>query len=143
LQKLIAEHNAVIKNLEELFAELLKCAQNLNEEERRGVGTVLMEEELILFGILTKPKPTFTKAQKAEVKRVTKAQLGILKKKKLVLDWRARQQSRAAIRQFIEVELDRLSEVYTPDIFETKCDLAYRHMFDHYVGPSESLYHPV
>jgi type I restriction enzyme R subunit len=64
--------------------------------------------------------------------------LEILKKEKLVLDWRARQQSRAVVRQFIEIELDKLPAVYTPGIFETKCDLAYRHVFDHYVGPGES-----
>ena len=107
------------------------------------MGEGLTEEELALFDILTRPEPTLTKAQEAEVKRVAKALLEILKKEKLVLDWRARQQSRAAVRQFIEIELDKLPEVYTPDIFETKCDLAYRHVFDHYVGPSESVYHPV
>jgi type I restriction enzyme R subunit len=90
----------------------------------------------------TLPEPTLNKAQEAEVKRVAKALLKTLKKEKLVLDWRARQQSRAAVRQFIEIELDKLPEVYTPGIFETKCDLAYRHVFDHYVGPSESVYHP-
>ena len=30
--------------------------------------------------------------------------------------------------------------VYTPDIFETKCDLAYRHVYDAYRGPGESVY---
>ncbi len=79
-----------------------------------------------LFDILTRPEPTLTKAQEAEVKRVAKALLETLKKEKLVPDNRARQQSRAAVRQGSEVELDKLSEVHSPDIFETKCDLAYR-----------------
>ena len=139
-QKLIAEYNAASKNIEELFAELVEFAQSLNEEERRGMGEGLTEEELALFDILTKPEPKLTKAQEAEVKRVAKALLEILKKEKLVLDWRVRQQTRAAVRQFIEIELDKLPEVYTPDIFETKCDLTYRHVYDAYRGPGESVY---
>ena len=26
------------------------------------------------------------------------------------------------------------------DLFEVKCDLAYRHIYDHYVGPNQSVY---
>ena len=81
-----------------------------------------------------------TKAQEAEVKKVVKELLEILKAEKLVLDWRSRQQARAAVRQFIEIELDKLPEVYTPEIFEAKCDRTYRHVYDHYVGPGQSVY---
>ncbi len=85
----------------------------------------LTEEELALFDILTKPDPTLTKAQEREVKKVAKGLLEVLKIEKLVLDWRSRQQSRAAVRQFIEIELDKLPEAYTPELFEAKCDRTY------------------
>ena len=139
-QKLIAEYNAGSKNIEELFAELIRFAQSLNKEEKRGVAEGLTEEELSLFDILSKPDPKLTKAQETEVKKVAKGLLEILKAEKLVLDWRSRQQSRAVVRQFIEIELDKLPEAYTPDIYETKCDLAYRHVYDSYYGPGESVY---
>ncbi len=74
------------------------------------------------------------------MKKVARGLLEVLKTEKLVLDWRSRQQARAAVRQFIEIELDKLPEVYTPEIFELKCDRAYRHVYDHYVGPGESVY---
>ena len=89
---------------------------------------------------MTKPDPTLTKAQEAEVKKVARELLEILKAEKLVLDWRSRQQSRAAVRQSIAIELDRLPEVYTPEIFETKSDRTYRHVYDAYWGPGESVY---
>ena len=92
------------------------------------------------FDILVKPDPKLTKAQEVEVKRVARELLQILKTEKLVLDWRSRQQSRAAVRQFIEIELDKLPEAYTPEIFEVKCNRTYRHVYDHYVGPGESVY---
>ena len=142
-QKLIAEYNAGSKNIEELFAELIRFAQSLNEEEKRGVAEGLTEEELALFDILSKPDPKLTKAQEAEVKKVAAELLEVLKAEKLVLDWRSRQQSRAVVRQFIEIELDRLPEAYTPDVYETKCDLAYRHVYDHYFGPGQSTYEAV
>ena len=52
------------------------------------------------------------------MKKVAKGLLEILKAEKLVLDWRSRQQSRAAVRQSIEIELDKLPQVYSPEIFE-------------------------
>ncbi len=67
-----------------------------------------------------------SEAQEREVKLVATELLEILKMETLVLDLRSRQQSRAAVRQSIEIELDKLPEVYTPEIFETKCDLTYR-----------------
>ncbi len=139
-QKLIAEYNAGSKNIEELFAELVKFAQDLNEEERRAMAEGLTEEELALFDILTKPDPTLTKAQEAEVKKVARELLEILKAEKLVLDWRNRQQSRALVRQCIDIELDKLPEVYTAEIYEAKCERAYRHVFDSYYGSGDSVY---
>lgn len=57
-----------------------------------------------------------------------------------MLDWRSRQQSRAAVRTFIKRELDQLPEVYSAEIFELKCERAYQHVFDSYYGGGESVY---
>ena len=32
---------------------------------------------------------------------------------------------------------------YTPDIYETKCDLVYRHIYDNYFGEERSVYEGV
>ena len=52
------------------------------------------------------------------MKKVARELLEILNAEKLVLDWRSRQQSRAAVRQLTEIELDKLPDPYTPEIFE-------------------------
>ena len=70
-----------------------------------------------------------SEAQEREVKLVATELLEILKMETLVLDLRSRQQSRAAVRQSIEIELDKLPEAYTPEMFETKCDRIYRHVW--------------
>ena len=139
-EKLIEAYNAGSKNIEELFSDLVKFAQSLNAEEQRGIGENLTEEELALFDILTKPNPTLTKKQEAGVKKVAKELLEILKTEKLALDWRTHQQSRAIVRQFIELELDKLPDAYTTEIFDVKCELTYRHIYDSYWGPGENLY---
>jgi type I restriction enzyme, R subunit len=139
-QKLIEAYNAGSKNIEVLFADLIKFTQDLNEEDRRAMREGLTEEELALFDILTKPEPSLTEKEKAEVKKVCNALLETLKAEKLVLDWRNRQQARAAVRQTIEVVLDTLPETYSEDIYTTKCELAYRHVYDCYYGGGESVY---
>ena len=139
-QKLIDEYNAGCKNIEGFFEELKKFARDLSEEDQRAVAEGLNEEELAIFDLLTRPDPQLTKKQEAEVKKVAQTLLETLRKEKLVLDWRARQQSRAAVRQAIEITLDTLPEVYTADIYERKCDLTYRHVFDSYYGQGLSVY---
>ncbi len=67
-QKLIDQYNAGSQNIETLFAELVQFARELTEEEQRAVAEGLTEEELALFDILTKPEPTLTKKEEAEVK---------------------------------------------------------------------------
>ncbi len=139
-QKLIDEYNAGSKNIEGLFDDLVRFIQGLNAEEQRGVTEGLSEEELALFDLLTKPDPSLTKRDEAEVKKVVRALLEKLKHEKLVLDWRKRQQTRAAVRQCIEIELDKLPPAYAPEIYQRKCDLAYQHVYDAYFGEGRSIY---
>jgi type I restriction enzyme, R subunit len=59
-----------------------------------------------------------------------------LKAEALVLDWRQRQQSRAAVRVAIEdiFDKDLPDPPYSADLFTQKCELVYQHIFDSYLG---------
>lgn len=57
--------------------------------------------------ILTKPEPKLTNKDKAQVKKVVRELLATLKQEKLVLDWRKRQQTRAAVLITIQDYFDR------------------------------------
>lgn len=51
------------------------------------------------------------------------------------------ERSRGAVRQAIEVTLDRgLPEAYDEALFNRKCDTLYRHMFDAYQAGREGIY---
>ncbi|MEP0857961.1 type I restriction enzyme endonuclease domain-containing protein [Trichocoleus sp. DQ-U1] len=65
-----------------------------------------LEEELAIVELLTKPDISLTEKEKLEVKKVALELLSTLKPEKLVLDWRRRQQSKAAVKVAIEEILD-------------------------------------
>jgi type I restriction enzyme, R subunit len=81
-----------------------------------------------------------SKAEEIEVKKVAKELLQTLKKEKLVLDWKKRQTTRAAVRYTVETVLDHLPRVYTPQIYEQKCEQVYQDVFDSYAGLSGGIY---
>jgi type I restriction enzyme R subunit len=139
-QQMIDEYNAGSMNVDEFFRQLTEFAKELNLEERRSVGERLSEEELAVFDLLTKPDMELTNKDRKQVKKVARELLETLKKEKLVLDWRKRQQSRAAVILSIEYTLDGLPSSYSRDTYREKCDLVYRHIFDSYYGEGRSVY---
>lgn len=140
-QKLIDDYNSGSHNVEAFFKKLVEFAQGLNAEEKRGIAENLTEEELAIFDLLTKPEMTLSKKEEKVVKKVAHDILEALQREKLVLDWRKRQQSRAAVRQSIEVILDEgLPGTYTKELFQHKCDVVYQHVYDSYFGQGLSIY---
>ncbi|MBM4456545.1 MAG: type I restriction endonuclease subunit R, partial [Chloroflexi bacterium] len=140
-QAMIDEYNTGAANVETFFANLVAFAQGLDAEEQRSIAENLSEEELALFDLLTRPTVELTQAETREVKRVARELLQTLKAERLVLDWRKRQQARAAVKLAIEEALDRgLPLEYTPELFRKKCEAVYLHVYDSYYGVGRSLY---
>jgi type I restriction enzyme R subunit len=139
-QEMIEEYNSGSHNIEAFFKMLTEFAKNLSYEEQRVIRERLSEEELALFDILTKPDMHLNDKETKDVKRVARELLETLKREKLVLDWRKRQQSRAQVRLTVEQVLDRLPEKYTRQIFADKCNVVYQHIFDSYYGENRSIY---
>jgi type I restriction enzyme R subunit len=139
-QELIDAYNAGSLHVEEFFRQLVALGQDLNQEEKRHVGEQLSEEELALFDLLAKPAVKLTKKQVQQVKKVARELLQTLKNDKLVLDWRKKQQARAAVEVCIRDCFDQLPAVFTPELREEKCALTYQHVFDAYLGEGRSIY---
>jgi len=139
-QKMIDEYNSGASNIETWFAKLTAFARKLSEEEKRGISEQLTEEELVIFDLLTKPEIKLTKAEEQQVKKVAKDLLATLKRERLVLDWKKRQTTRAAVLVTIETVLDQLPRAYTPELYEQKCQSVYQHVFDSYQEQNKSLY---
>ena len=139
-QQMIDEYNAGSMNVDEFFRQLTEFAKELNREEKRSISEQLSEEELAVFDLLTKPHIELTNKDRKQVKKIARELLGTLKKEKFVLDWRKRQQSRAAVLLSIEYALDGLPPSYSQDTYREKCNLVYRHIFDSYYGEGRSVY---
>jgi type I restriction enzyme R subunit len=139
-EKLVADYNAGSINTETFFQELLKFRDMLTEEEARSLSEGLTEEQLAIFDLLMRPAPELSEDEKAQVKRVAEELLTILKRGKIVLDWRKEQSTRAAVRVAVEETLDRLPEKFTRQIYAQKCDIVYQHVFDSYWDDGHSVY---
>lgn len=144
LQEMIDRYNAGSKNIEELFEGLKKLSLSLTEEEQRAVREGLSEEELAVFDLLTKPDPTLTKTEEARVKKVVRELLTKLKTELLVLDWKQRQTTLAAVKVAIEETFDAgLPDVYDRALFSRKSAAVFEHVFSAYQGAGQSIYEKV
>ncbi len=139
-QRMIDEYNAGAASVEATYAALIKFAQSLAQEEQRGIAEQLSGEQLALFDLLTKPEIKLTRKDQVQVKKIARDLLDTLKAERLVLEWRKRQQSRAAVRLAIEQALDQLPDRYTKDLYEQKCEAVYQHVYDSYFGAGRSVY---
>jgi len=75
------------------------------------------------------------------VKAVAKSLLETLKREKLVLNWREKQQARAAVRKTIARTFEHsLPSPYSPELRSVKSDLVYCHIFDTYADANHSIY---
>ena len=141
---MIDDYNAGSMNVEEFFKQLLEFTQQLQEEDKRSISENLSEEELAVFDILLKPSLKLTKKDEQQVKNVAREILQTLKKEKLVLDWRKKQQSRAGVRLCIEQMLEQLpTPPFTPNLYQEISDATYQHVYEAYFGEGNSIYEHV
>ncbi len=140
-QKMIEAYNSGALSIEQLFAELVTLTQGLNEEEQRHLREAVSEEELAVFDILTRPGPDLIPVETEAIKKVCRDLLAKLKTELLVLSWRNKRTTRAAVRVEIEKMLDGgLPEKYTADLFEQKCGVLFQHVLEKYPDKGASVY---
>jgi type I restriction enzyme R subunit len=139
-EKLVADYNAGSMNTEAFFQELLAFGKTLTQEEARALSEGLSEELLAIFDLLMRPAPELSETETVQVKKVAVELLTVLKRDKIVLDWRKQQGTRAAVRVAVEETLDRLPEPFTRQLYAQKCDAVYQHVFDSYWDDGHTVY---
>ena len=140
-EALIESYNNGSRNIEQLFEELLKISNSLDEEQERHVREHLTEEELVIFDILTRPAPELSSAERDEVKKVAKALLARLNQL-LVLNWRQKSAARSTLKLAIEDTLDTLPAAYDRPLFAQKCSALFEHVYESYPERGLSVYGP-
>jgi type I restriction enzyme R subunit len=139
-QEMIQEYNSGSLNIDEFFKRLIDFTRSLTEEEKRSIAEHLSEEELAIFDILTKPDMKLSEKEVQQVKKVARELLETLKREKLVLDWRKKQQAKAGVQVTIRNILEGLPEIYTEDIYNQKVQVVYQHIYESYSGSGQSVY---
>ena len=139
-QQLIDDYNAGSMNVEEYYRRLLEFVKGLNDEEKRSLSENLTEEELAIYDLLVNPPVKMTQKEVLAVKKIAHVLLDKIKRDKLVLDWRKKQQSRAAVKLCIEETLGELPPAFNDDLYHQKCGLVYQHVYEAYVGCGKSIY---
>ena len=128
-------------NAEEFFRQVVEFTQDLDEEERRGVAKQLDPEERAVFDILTRPRVEISDPDCEKVKATARELLAALRAGRFALDWRKKQQARAAVRVTIEEHLDGgLPRAHTPDSFKQKTAAVFQHVCASYFGAGGSVY---
>ena len=138
-EALIESYNNGSRNIEQLFQELLKLSNSLDEEQARHVRENLSEEELVIFDILTRPAPELTTAERDEVKKVAKALLPRIQQL-LVLNWRQKSAARSSLKLAIEDTLDTLPAAYDRPLFAQKCSALFEHVYESYPERNAGVY---
>ena len=138
-EALIESYNNGSRNIEQLFEELLKLSNSLDDEQERHVRESLSEEELVIFDILTRPAPELTAAERNEVKRVAKDLLSRMKEL-LVLNWRHKSAARASLKIAIEDTLDTLPNSYDRPLYTRKCSILFEHVYESYPEKNAGIY---
>jgi type I restriction enzyme, R subunit len=133
LQAIIDRYNAGSSSVDADFADLLRFAQQLGEEERRHVQLGLTEDELELYDLLRKDR--MTQAEEQKVRLAAKALLKRLTEtspKILVQDWFKDVQTRLTVRNEVEAVLDKYLplESYDKDLFLQKRDTVFELTLD-------------
>src|SRR6266699_2970842 len=139
-QRLIDAYNADSENVDLHLHELMAFTRNLNQEDQRHISEQLSEEELAMFDLLTRPNTVLSEQEKAEVKKVARTLLETLKREKLVLDWRKKQQAKADVQVTIDQMLDSLPPSYTKEVYLQLCTDVFQHVYESYFGQGKSVY---
>lgn len=140
-EQIIEEYNAGKLSMEQMYVQLVALTNDLTAEEKRHLNENLSEEELVILDILTKPEPKLSKKEFEIVKMAAQKLVQVIKKEKLVIDWRKKQTTRAKVKEAIEVICDEvLPEIYDKDLFQVKCNDLYNHFYDNYNNAQDNIY---
>ena len=133
LQDILDRYNAQSSTADENFAELVKFAQTLRDEEQRHVRLGLTEDELEIYDLLCKDK--MTKAEEQKIRLAAKALLQRLtgdRPRVLVQDWYKDSQTRGKIRDEVAEVLDEHlpEDGYDKALFVEKRDKVFELTLD-------------
>ena len=144
-EKIIADYNEGSANVDIFYDQLLNFVrESLQVEEQRHLAEHLSEEELTVFDMLMKSEENgvaLSDKEREQVKSIVRDLLEKLKREKLILDWRKKQQAQAAVKKVVRDTLrQELPSAYSPELRELKWNEIFQHIYESYDGDGKSIY---
>jgi type I restriction enzyme R subunit len=139
IEELIAEYNAGAKTVEQFFTDLLAFMEKLQAEEQRAGAEGLTQEELALYDLLLSINVKLTNKDRAAVKELSR-ELPKKLEKRLVIDWRKFEKTRAGVRVAIKNTLENLPKAYDDFAYEAALQAIFEHVYESYWGEGRSKY---
>ncbi|MXS84147.1 type I restriction endonuclease subunit R [Nitrosomonas oligotropha] len=141
-KKIIEDYNQGkdLQSVQKAFDDLQNYMQELTEEDSRAISEGLDEETLAIFDLLR--KPSLSKKEEVEVKKIAIRTLATLKEEKLRIErWRESTQVTAQVKTIIIDNLQWLpKEAYADEEVDEKTDLVYQHIYSNYSGRNRQEY---
>lgn len=141
-KKIIEDYNQGkdLQSVQKAFDDLQNYMQELTEEDSRAISEGLDEETLAIFDLLR--KPSLSKQEEMEVKKVAIKTLATLKEEKLKIErWGESTQVTAQVKTIIADNLQWLpQEAYADEEVDEKTDLVYQHVYSNYSGGHRNAY---
>ncbi len=130
----------ICRSIENLFDELLKLSNSLNNEQERHVHENMSEEELVIFDFLTRPAPELSPEERSLVKKAARQLLARLKSL-LVLSWQQKAAARSQLKLTIEDTLDSgLPRAFSKELYQQKCSAVFEHVYESYPERNLGVY---
>jgi len=132
-QRIIDDYNSGSLSIEQAYEDLLKLAQESNEEQQRAAKNEMTEEEQELFDLLKKEK--LNKEEEKSVRLAAKSLLEKLydaKNKILIQEWHKEKATQEKVKREIQLVLGNLLPETSYDrlIFSQKVDVAFQHFYE-------------
>lgn len=132
-QRIIDDYNSGSLSIEQAYEDLLKLAQESNEEQQRAAKNEMTEEEQELFDLLKKEK--LTKEEEKSVRLAAKSLLAKLydaKNKILIQEWHKEKATQEKVKREIQLVLGSLLPETSYDrlVFSQKVDVTFQHFYE-------------
>lgn len=133
-QEIVEEYNngKTEAELTRSFDNLTAFVMTLSQEEKRSIHESLDEPTLSIFDLLIQNKE-LNKDERAEVKKLAKETLEVLKREKLnIPNWKESRELKAGIKMFIYDKMLNLPESkYTDEEVSMKSNAVYQHLYSY------------
>ena len=142
LENRIPELQLTNENFKEDLEALIEAAELDDEQERKLEREFAREYHLITRDdrLEKVAEDLVAHFMGRSLNIVARKLLQTLKEAKLVLDWRKKLRTRADVFSTVRTVLDDLPRIFTPELYQQKCDSVYQHVYDSYPGEGNSIY---